>query len=512
MSHLNHAEQMLTLSELLEMPTVRRARPLVVTGEGGLSRPVRWVHTSEIFEISPLLQGGEVLLTTGLGLVGKRPGEIATYVSNLVDRNVTALMVEIGRTFSHLPITLLTSATKAGLTLIELHQIVPFVEITEATHREIIMREQEFPAKNVLPNNLFLEHLASGATIRSVIELAQRTSGEVVSYVDISGEVVMSSTDHLAEGEPTSITEVFVNGTTRGAIHIFGKKKNSHSQVGVATAQSIAILLSRGDMPLPLIRREWLLALLASPDDPEISSEIRAKAAGLELSENILQPIIFSGFSPNDRSELLAELSKSRIGIIIDLDDCLAVIALTSVLSNKERIRTENFQSTLESIIASLNNSLRQRLRITAGDPVSDISSLGRNMRTARSASRINELLGTSATLRYASELGAHQLLANSVPDRALELFIDEQIGALIDADAQGSRDLVGTLEALARAGFSKTVAAGALGIRRQTLHNRLAKIEAVLGSNALQDSERRFSLHVALVAWRLRISAAAHH
>jgi purine catabolism regulator len=101
-------------------------------------------------------------------------------------------------------------------------------------------------------------------------------------------------------------------------------------------------------------------------------------------------------------------------------------------------------------------------------------------------------------------------LLANSVPDRTLELFVDEQIGALIDADARGSRDLVGTLEALARAGFSKTLASEALGIRRQTLHNRLGKIAEVLGPTALEDPERRFSLQVALVAWRLRISAAA--
>jgi purine catabolism regulator len=176
----------------------------------------------------------------------------------------------------------------------------------------------------------------------------------------------------------------------------------------------------------------------------------------------------------------------------------------------KERARREYLETTLKSLTSTLDIALRQRLRITAGDPVTDISSLGRNMRTARSASRINELLGNSASIRYASELGAHQLLANSVPDRTLELFVDEQIGALIDADARGSRDLVGTLEALARAGFSKTIASEALGIRRQTLHNRLGKIAEVLGPTALEDPERRFSLQVALVAWRLRISAAA--
>ncbi len=501
---------MLTLAELLQMPQIERARPLVVAGEDGLARSVRWVHTSEIFEISPLLHGGEVLLTTGLGLVGRRPSEIATYVSNLVDRNVTALMVEIGRTFSTLPSTLLSNAIKSGLTLIELHQIVPFVEITEATHREIISREQPDKPSQPGPNNLFLEHLASGATIRSVIDLTSRIAGEVVAYVDAAGEVVVTSADEIPKGSPATSTEVLINGRPRGALHIFGAKKNAHKAVSVAAAQSLAVLLSRSDMPAALVRREWLLTLMASPDDPEIASDIRAKAAGLELTGNTMQPVIFSGFSVNDRSPLLASLANSRVGLVIDLDDCLAVISMSPRERTKERARREYLETTLKSLTSTLDIALRQRLRITAGDPVTDISSLGRNMRTARSASRINELLGNSASIRYASELGAHQLLANSVPDRTLELFVDEQIGALIDADARGSRDLVGTLEALTRAGFSKTIASEALGIRRQTLHNRLGKIAEVLGPTALEDPERRFSLQVALVAWRLRISAAA--
>src|SRR5215213_1646123 len=55
----------LNLQELLDLPVLRRARPEVVVGSHLEARPVRWVHTSEIYEISPLLKGGEVLLTTG---------------------------------------------------------------------------------------------------------------------------------------------------------------------------------------------------------------------------------------------------------------------------------------------------------------------------------------------------------------------------------------------------------------------------------------------------------------
>ena len=54
-----------TVQDLLDLPLMEAARPEVVVGERLDTRVVRWIHTSEIYEISPLLKGGEVLLTTG---------------------------------------------------------------------------------------------------------------------------------------------------------------------------------------------------------------------------------------------------------------------------------------------------------------------------------------------------------------------------------------------------------------------------------------------------------------
>ena len=151
---------MLTLLELLEIPELRRARPRVVTPNADLEKAVRWVHTSEIFEIGPLLKGGEVLMTTGLGLIGRKQSEISNYVTNLVQRNVTALMIEIGRTFPQIPSVLINAAIRQNLTLIELHQVVPFVEITEASHRILLSRELSSHSKDRNATSQFLSLLA----------------------------------------------------------------------------------------------------------------------------------------------------------------------------------------------------------------------------------------------------------------------------------------------------------------------------------------------------------------
>jgi purine catabolism regulator len=59
--------------------------------------------------------------------------------------------------------------------------------------------------------------------------------------------------------------------------------------------------------------------------------------------------------------------------------------------------------------------------------------------------------------------------------------------------------------------GLSKTRTADALGVRRQTLYNRLERIERLLGGLDLSQRERRTALDLALVAWRLRSSAATY-
>jgi purine catabolism regulator len=58
----------MSLREVLATDVLQETEPEVLAGHGALDREVRWVHSSEIYEIAPLLSGGELLLTTGLGL------------------------------------------------------------------------------------------------------------------------------------------------------------------------------------------------------------------------------------------------------------------------------------------------------------------------------------------------------------------------------------------------------------------------------------------------------------
>jgi purine catabolism regulator len=48
----------ITLHDVLELPSLAGAGPVVRAGRSRLSRLVRWVHTSELLDVAPLLRGG----------------------------------------------------------------------------------------------------------------------------------------------------------------------------------------------------------------------------------------------------------------------------------------------------------------------------------------------------------------------------------------------------------------------------------------------------------------------
>ena len=124
-----------TLGDLMALPAVRSARPeLAGSREDVAGRVVRWVHTSEIHDIAPLLKGGEALLTTGLGLVALPAEAHRAYAAALARVGVAALLLELGRSFPTAPPALLDEATRVGLPVVLLHGVVPFIEVTEAAH------------------------------------------------------------------------------------------------------------------------------------------------------------------------------------------------------------------------------------------------------------------------------------------------------------------------------------------------------------------------------------------
>jgi purine catabolism regulator len=117
-------------------------RPLglrVVAGAAALDRPIGWVHPTELTDPQAFLEGGELLLTTGLAM--DDAFDEAAYVLRLVDAGVAGLGFGVGLSHARVPEALVTTADEVGLPVLEVPRKTPFIAITRAVSRAVAADE-----------------------------------------------------------------------------------------------------------------------------------------------------------------------------------------------------------------------------------------------------------------------------------------------------------------------------------------------------------------------------------
>jgi purine catabolism regulator len=530
---------------------------------------VRWVHTSEIYEISPLLKGGEVLLTTGLGLVGVGSAALADYARALAERSIAALVLELGRTFAGPPPPLLQGAREADLPLITLRGIVPFVEITETVHARLLSTEiaRLRLARHV--DTVITGSLLAGAglndLLRDLAALAEcpvrlhGLDGHVVAASDVTGGAVADpeSDDEPAGGWPQA--PVDLRSHTWGRLVVLGPATIARELVAERGATAIAIELGRaGPSGGPSRRRAGALLLrdifgrqYSSIDDitgraAAFGLTIRPAAPAVGICLFIDQPALAprrpdTGAAahpaaaragtppprtppapprtpppappprtpPPARSgttvDVIADAAEQILGpsLVTELDGSILIAATTGTGDPRHRL-----DALADAIDAALPGG--RAVAVVCGPVATDVTALARSLRIAREASVLARRLHSELrTLRH-TDLGVHRLISRFASDPELAAFVEEQLGPLLDYDAAHGRELVRTLDTLLACGLSKAETARALHIRRQTLYQRLETIETLLGGIDLTARERRTSLDLALVGWRLRTAGSA--
>ncbi|MEU8192779.1 PucR family transcriptional regulator ligand-binding domain-containing protein [Microbispora amethystogenes] len=91
-------------------------------------RVVTGVHVSELTDPTPYLEGGELLLTTGLGLTGQA-AQARSYTARLAGKGVAALGLGLGPTHREVPAVLAEACEAAGLPLLVVPDPTPFLAV-----------------------------------------------------------------------------------------------------------------------------------------------------------------------------------------------------------------------------------------------------------------------------------------------------------------------------------------------------------------------------------------------
>jgi purine catabolism regulator len=119
----------------------------LATGEENAQTSVRWVHSTELLDPTPWLRGGELLLTTGLQLMGAKPQR--EFVERLAEREIAGLGFGTGFVHKKIPAAILNTARKRGFPLFEVPYELPFIAVTERVFAQLLNERYELLQRNM---------------------------------------------------------------------------------------------------------------------------------------------------------------------------------------------------------------------------------------------------------------------------------------------------------------------------------------------------------------------------
>ena len=97
----------------------------LLAAQGANHREIRWAHATELADPIGLIEGGELLLLTGVALPSDGAGQ-AAYVERVAAAGVAGLGFGVGLSHCSVPPALVEAADRRGLPLLEVPRPTPF--------------------------------------------------------------------------------------------------------------------------------------------------------------------------------------------------------------------------------------------------------------------------------------------------------------------------------------------------------------------------------------------------
>jgi purine catabolism regulator len=538
----------LLLRDVLDLEVFQRGRPEIVVGGDGLDRPVRWVHIADISDIAPLLKGGELLLTSGLGLGLDRAGQ-TRYIRELAKVGIAGLVLTLGWSFAEVPEAMRIEAERHHLPVIVLHNPIPFVEVTEQVHSAIINRQYLLLQKAEQIGKDFTDLVLHGSGIRRIVEVLGRIVHKPVVLEDAAHQVV----EYWSErGEGLEMLDAW-DRHSRAGHHLAAGPMSVQMEVDDPGCVWIAIPLHEEawgrlhvmltDNPLDEIDKLALdraaaavaLALLAGRDADQLVNRAkgdligdivrgnissaqhvyrRARTLGSDLSDKRLFALVIDAddFAGYVERRHLDETATQRVKLrllaesraVIEEADCTAVSAIDSdqvvaILGVPREANPDKVLTHLgEELERRVPNALEGLTATIGAGRESSVERLPRAFEEAREAAMYGKSTTSRRPMYRFEELGLHRLILRLQELSELPQFVESELGPLLEHDARSSLKLIPTLRGYLENGANKSATAKAIHLERRSLYHRLDKISKLLECD-LQDMETCTRLFIAL-------------
>ncbi len=502
-----------TLRTLVAMPELGL---VVHSGADALDRAVGWVHVSELEDPTPFLEGGELLLTTGLTLHPERTAQV-TYVQRLAATNVVGLGWGTGLGHDQVPATLIAAAQDCGLPVIEVPRQTPFIAISKAVSRAIAADEYA-----AVTRTYEAQHQLTSAAVRSdgFASLARRLASLIDGWVlilDRGGGLMHAAPADAGTRQATLAAEInrlrISRAPASAAIHTGTEQIMVQS---LASGRGVLGFLAVGrDSDIGVVERQIV------NDAASLLTFGLDQSRVLEVARRHLRTGMFHLLLAGERQvvrrparELWGDLPAEPLRLVVLTAAADVRARASDLLEAEARLRkgTVAYADIGDAVAAVVHGdgdaldwftAVPRRLaglHIGVSDPAG-YANLAVAFRQATRAADVGRHTGQEIT--WFAEVAGPGLLRLVEAEHG-HAFADSLLNILEQHDATGRGDLVKSLRVWLEHHGQWDPSAAELGVHRHTLRHRLRKVEQLLG-RSLDSPDVRAELWLALQLRRER-------
>lgn len=546
-----------TVREILSLPVLRAGEPELVCGAddpGALDRHVRWVHVSDLADLSNLLEGGELVLTTGQALADVLHRD--EYLPQLAAAGAVAVVIELGLHVDEVPSSVRAVGARLELPVVALHRPVRFVEVTEEVHRRIVaeqyaevdyarrvheafttlsMRRASVDeivaaAADMLDTPIVLEDLnhqvlafvGGGVPLTELLDdwerrsrLTPATGGgswvarPVGPYRQEWGRLV-APRGRPADGDPANRTVTTLERAAQAlALHRMVEQDRSSLELRAQSGLLDDLLRGRLRDESEATARAHALGLRPALTYVPMTVRIRETANVNQLvvqqRRNRTIDATVHAIRSGGHSVLAASRDDGQIDVLLAPRPRAMAMGVGAI--DDEQVVAE-VATAIRRAVARVDGVAACVIGVgpESGRLVDAASGLAESGHVAQVALAMvdNPSAGDARPFYRAADVRLRGLIALIRSDPRVQAFAETELRGLLERRAKYGDDTFDLLAGFLEVGGNKAELAKRMHVSRPTLYARLAALQRVLGVE-LDDAEARTSLHVAMMVLERR-------
>ncbi|MFF2242877.1 PucR family transcriptional regulator [Arthrobacter sp. NPDC058130] len=508
------------LEDALNHPTLAAADPVIrAAARAAAQAQLRWIHSSEIIDIAPLLAGGELLLTGGEALALASEERRINYVRQLAERGIAAVAIETGDALPSLPSSMVAAAEAAGLPLIELRRVVPFVGVMQSINSMLVSDSVSQLRRADEASHAMAVELAHGGSLDRILAVLAGITHSEVTLTSTTGATLASAAPGNAEaaGADSSAVgpqeqarliriEVPIRGILAAQLLLrvpSGEDENLARTAGNRSVDILALaLLQRMSPGLKEVAGAALLRAIDSGSQAWRLQQL-ASAAGIPAAAPLVALVVRSDMLQQLRASVEQLLSRGAqpCATYVDNAELLAVAVLSGDSPRESRL----------ALLAGLRALPALAGTLVAVGPLADgisdapwsLSETRLTLELAGAPGRPQTGSSGQCPVIDSEAFAVERLAVGSLDSDQRRNFVRQQLGAVLDHDAQRNSRLLGTLATWLDSGCNTAQAARELHVERQSMHQRLQRIFELCGGDP-RGTGRLAALHLAARLARL--------